>query len=67
MKNIGRIIGDIRTKKALSLKRLANLSGVADSVIFRWESGETTPRIDKLQKVLNALGYTLRIVEGTGQ
>lgn len=63
MNNIGEIISGIRTEKKLSLGKLAKHSGVADSVICRWKTGETVPRIDVLQKVLNALGYKLQIVK----
>ncbi|OFV69279.1 helix-turn-helix domain-containing protein [Acetobacterium wieringae] len=61
--NVGGILSGIRTKKGMSLKKLYHLSGVADSVIHRWETGETMPRIDVLQKVLNAMGYKLQIVK----
>lgn len=61
--DVGKIISEIRTQKKLSLGKLAKLSGVAGSVICRWETGETVPRIDVLQKVLKALGYQLQIVK----
>lgn len=62
MNNVGRLIYMLRTEHCLSFKKLAEKSGVADSTILKWETGESSPTIDELQKVLNALGYKLQIV-----
>lgn len=61
--DVGKIISGIRTQNKLSLGKLAKLSGVASSVICRWETGEAVPRIDVFQNVLSALGYKLQIVK----
>ena len=62
MNNVGSLIYRLRAEHGLSFKKLAEKSGVADSTILKWETGESSPNIDKLQKVLNALGYKLQIV-----
>lgn len=62
MNSAGGLIRRLRTDAGLSFKALAEKSGVSDSAILKWETGESSPNIDKLQKVLNALGYKLQIV-----
>jgi transcriptional regulator with XRE-family HTH domain len=61
--NIGNFLRKIRTEHNLSLAKLAEKSGVADTTIMKWEKGESSPNIDKLQKVIGALGYKMQIVK----
>lgn len=57
---IGKMI-EVREKKGLSQRDLAELSGVKQPAIARLESMKSTPQIDTLLKVLAPLGYTLSI------
>lgn len=60
---LGSLIASIRNQKGYSLAKLSDLSGLSDSAILRWESGDTMPRVDNLQKLLGAMGYKLQIVK----
>lgn len=59
---LGALIAGIRNQKGYSLAKLSELSGVSDSAISRWESGDTMPRVDNLQRLLGVMGYKLQIV-----
>ena len=50
-----------RNERGLSQRRLEELSGVKQPVIARMESGNTSPRLDTVLKVLAPLGKTLYI------
>lgn len=50
----------IREKKALSLRKLAQLSGVDYSTISKIETGESrSPRLDTLVRLAQALGVDM--------
>ena len=51
-----------RNEKNISQRELEILSGVSQPVISRMESGETSPQIDTVLRVLAPLGKTLAIV-----
>lgn len=51
-----------RHEKGISQKQLQEISGVSQPVIARMEKGYTSPQIETVLKVLNALGKTLAIV-----
>jgi DNA-binding XRE family transcriptional regulator len=57
---IGKMI-EVRKEKGLSQRELADLSGIKQPAIARFESLKATPQIDTLFKVLYPLGYTLEI------
>ena len=59
---LGALIAGITNQKGYSLAKLSELSGVSDSAILRWESGDTMPRVDNLQRLLGVMGYKLQIV-----
>jgi transcriptional regulator with XRE-family HTH domain len=48
-------ITELRQKKGLSITDLANALGVAESTVYRWENGETTPRLGQVSKLQEAL------------
>ena len=59
------IIGELikaRQEKQISQRQLEELSGVKQPVISRMESGETSPQLDTVLRVLAPLGKTLVIV-----
>lgn len=60
-----RLIGELtslRKKKHLTQQKLAALSGNKQQVISRIEKKETIPSIRVFSKILNAMGYKLKIV-----
>jgi ribosome-binding protein aMBF1 (putative translation factor) len=59
------IIGELvkaRQRRGISQKKLEKMSGVKQPVIARWETGNVSPQLDTLLKVLNPLGKTLAVV-----
>jgi transcriptional regulator with XRE-family HTH domain len=59
---IAKFIKEEREKRELKQSRLAEMSGVPKSTISRIENGQIAgARITTLNKVLNALGYKLKI------
>ena len=55
---IGKIIAEERMKKGYSQEDLAELIGCQPNSISRWENGETTMKIDSLQKIAIVLGVS---------
>lgn len=55
------IMKKIRHDKGLTLKELAEKSGVHPNTINSWELGGASPTIHNYEAVLNALGLTLEI------
>ena len=59
------IIGELikaRQEKQISQRKLEELSGVKQPIISRMESGETSPQLDTVLRVLAPLGMTLAVV-----
>lgn len=53
------LLWDIRTRKKITLSKLAEKSGVSKSTIQRIESGETSPTITTLEKLAIALNVRI--------
>lgn len=53
------LLWDIRTRKKITLSKLAEKSGVSKSTIQRIESGETSPTISTLEKLAIALNVRI--------
>lgn len=49
------LVWEARNRKNISLEKLAELSGVSSSTINRIETGKTSPTMDKLLKIAEAL------------
>lgn len=49
----------LREKEGYSQAGLAQLTGVTQQAIARWESGEVLPRADKLPLLAKVLGCTI--------
>ena len=60
---IGRKIAAIRKKKGLSLRQLAELTGLNHSNIGKIELGKYSVGVDILGKICDALGCELKITE----
>jgi len=67
MSGLGQILAQIRKQKGMTLDAVGQLSGLSESAILRWESGDTMPRVDNLQRLLGAMGYKLQIVKKEGR
>lgn len=52
-------IADLRVKRGLSQSALSRFSGVPQKTISRMENGLTTPSLDTLVRLLDAMNYTL--------
>ena len=57
---MGLRLREIREKKGLSLRQLAEKAGVDWSAINRIELGKATPKLATLEKLAEALGVSLR-------
>lgn len=55
------IIKLTRRLKRWSQKQLALAAGVPQSTIARWESGRVSPRVDSMQRVLEAAGIVAKV------
>lgn len=60
---IGGQISAIRNKKGLSIRELAEASGVNFANIYKIENGKYNVSIDILGKICDALDYRIDIVE----
>lgn len=49
------LISDIRANKKITLKKLANISGISKSAIQRIEAGVVSPTMDKMEKLAAAM------------
>lgn len=58
--NMGLRLRQIREKKGLSLRALAEKAGVDWSAINRIELGKTTPKFATLEKLAQGLGVSVR-------
>jgi transcriptional regulator with XRE-family HTH domain len=59
MPRIGRHLQDLRTRRQLSIRELAKRSGVSHATISLIERDKTSPSIDTLAAMTEALGTTL--------
>lgn len=57
----GAILKDERLKRDISLRKLAELSGVNKTTIQRIEGGEVSPSLETFDKILNAMSLCLKI------
>ena len=60
------LIGEIikaRQEKGISQKQLEDMTGIKQPVLSRMERGTVSPNIDTVQRVLFALGKTLKIAD----
>lgn len=62
-KYIGRRIAEIRQAKGLSIRQLADMSGVNFANIYKIENGKYNVSIDILGKICEALDCRIDIVE----
>lgn len=56
---IGKFILEMRKKKGLTQKELAEIVGISDKTISKWECGNSMPDISYLEALCNSLGITV--------
>ena len=66
MIDIASEIKRLRTKQKISIRKLAQLTGYNISNLSRIENGKIPPRIDTLQRILDALNAEIEIKEKDG-
>ncbi len=61
---IGKLISEAREEKGLSLRDLAERTGLSSSALSRYEDGSRQPTIEALNKILDALdrGIIIEVV-----
>lgn len=55
------VLRDVRRLAGLSLRELAARAGTSHSTLAAYESGRKTPRVDTLQRICRAAGYSLDV------
>ncbi len=58
------LIEELKQKKGL-ISTIGRRAKIKSTTIQNWITGGNMPPIDKAEKVLNAMGFEIRIVEGT--
>lgn len=56
-------IRGLRAHRKMTQQELADRVGVNKKTVSLWESGETTPNVDKVEKICDALGVGYDDVE----
>lgn len=67
MKNIAKIIADLRKQKGWSQTELATESGVSREIIGKYERGEAVPSIEFAKRIADAFGVSLDYLAGEGK
>ena len=58
---VAELLRSARLEAGLTQVQLAARLGTTQSAIARWESGQVSPRVSTLQRVLDGLGYELEL------
>ncbi|MBY0282044.1 MAG: helix-turn-helix domain-containing protein [Alphaproteobacteria bacterium] len=66
MKNIAKIIADLRKEKGWSQTELATESVVSREIIGKYERGEAVPSIEFAKRIADAFGVSLDYLVGEG-
>jgi len=57
--DIGKRIKKIRSDKGLTQKQLAKIAGIGEMTISQYERGIRQPKVEQLQRIVNALGISM--------
>lgn len=60
--SVGEILRNIRKAKGMTLKDVANASGISESAISKYENDKRNPSIEAYFKLLEALGADLYVM-----
>lgn len=55
-------IEKLRKQKGLSQEEFANMMGVSRQSVFKWESGENTPDLEKIKKITSIFGVSFDVL-----
>lgn len=64
-KQILLIIAKIRKERGITQKKLAQLSGISQPNIVRFEKGTNSPTLGTLIRILKPLGYTINVKDSS--
>ena len=56
---IGAFIADVRKRQGISQKQLADIVGVTDKSVSKWETGKSLPEISKMESLCRALHISI--------
>lgn len=56
---VGRFIADLRKRRGMTQQQLADILGLSNKTISKWESGMGSPDISNLKPLAEALGVTV--------
>lgn len=59
MSQAAALIRDVRTRAGLTQAQLASRAGTSQAAVARYESGDVSPVVSTLERLLAAAGYTL--------
>ena len=63
--SVGKVIAELRTERDLTQAQLAQIVGVSQSYLARWESGKVLPRPRALKQIARALDIDAEeLIEG---
>ena len=57
--NSGQIVRTARERSGLTVAELADKTGLHFTTIYSIENGETSPKMDTMLRIMNALGYDI--------
>ena len=58
---------ELRQRNGLTIRKVADLLGVSQFSIIRWEKGATSPNAEKLKKLADLLHVTPNELLGVGE
>jgi len=64
--DVGRRLTELRAERGLSIRALAEMSGLAVNTLSLIENGKSSPSVSTLQQIANALGISIRAFFETG-
>ena len=64
-KKPGEIIRSLRGINGVSMKQLAEKTGLSKSGLYRWENGERVPTVDVFLRIVQALDSEVIVVKKT--
>ena len=65
MYDFGQLLHDLRKKKCMTQKQLANKLGVTEATVSRYESNTATPPLDTLRSIAAIMNVSLDELLGT--
>lgn len=55
------VLTKLRNEKNVSLEKLAAKAGLSSNSLWKWEQKRVTPTLENFQRVLDVMGYELKI------